>query len=104
MMDVESNQDIWQVEANGGIFETNFAEMTAWINEGSLLRIDRVRKGNLRWIEAGKVPTRESFVDALDKLGTIDLRGFRAKFSATNHNGSSLVELTVIGTGGNYKR
>ena len=48
---------MWQVEANGQVFETSFAEMTTWINEGSLLRIDRVRKGNLRWIEAGKVPS-----------------------------------------------
>ena len=40
----------------------------------------------------------------MDKLGTVDLRGYRVKFSADNHNGSSLVELTVLGAGGNYKR
>ena len=65
-MDAETNQESWQVEANGEIFDTNFAEMTAWINEGSLLRIDRVRKGNLRWIEAGKVPTLIEFFNAKD--------------------------------------
>ena len=54
--------------------------------------------------KAGKVLTRESFLAAMDKLGTVDLRGYRLKFSADNHNGSSLVELTVLGAGGNYKR
>ncbi len=53
----EQVQETWQVEANGEVFDTNFAEMTTWIDEGSLLRIDRVRKANLRWIEAGKVPS-----------------------------------------------
>ena len=65
-MDAETNQEIWQVEANGEIFDTNFAEMTVWIDNGSLLRIDRVRKGNLRWIEAGKVPTLIEFFNAKD--------------------------------------
>ncbi len=65
-MDAEINQEIWEVEANGEIRSTNFAEMTTWIGEGSLLRIDRVRKANLRWIEAGKVPTLLEFFNAKD--------------------------------------
>lgn len=65
-METESNQEIWHVEANGEVFETHFAQMTEWIAEGSLLRIDRVRKGNLRWIEAGKVPSLVAFFNAKD--------------------------------------
>ncbi|MEO6654884.1 MAG: hypothetical protein ABIO36_02275 [Pyrinomonadaceae bacterium] len=56
-MNTEQNQERWQVESGGEVFDTTFGEMTLWIDEGSLLRIDRVRKGNLRWIEAGKVPS-----------------------------------------------
>ncbi len=63
-MNTTSNQEIWEVESGGQIFETNFGEMTAWISEGSLLRIDRVRKENLRWIEAGKVPALIDFFNA----------------------------------------
>lgn len=62
----EQTHESWQVEANGQIFDTNFAEMTTWIDEGSLLRIDRVRKGNLRWIEAGKVPSLVAVFNAKD--------------------------------------
>lgn len=66
MDNIEPNVETWQVEAGGNIYDTNFDEMKAWIAEGSLLRIDRVRKGNLRWIEAGKVPTLIDFFNAKD--------------------------------------
>ncbi|HRI03067.1 MAG TPA: hypothetical protein PLL77_04940 [Pyrinomonadaceae bacterium] len=65
-MDVETNNEIWQVESGGDVVETNFDEMAAWIASGSLLRIDRVRKGDLRWIEAGKVPSLVEFFNAKD--------------------------------------
>ena len=65
-MDVRVNQEIWQVETNGHIHDTNFAEMTSRIDNGSLHRTDLVRKGNLRWIEAGKVPSLLEFFNAKD--------------------------------------
>ncbi len=58
--------ETWHVEANGEVYETNLDELENWIAEGSLLRIDRVRKGNLRWIEAGKVPALTDFFNAKD--------------------------------------
>ncbi len=65
-MNAEQNQEVWQVEAAGKIYDTTFGEMTAWIDEGSLLRQDKVRKGNLRWIEAGKVPSLVAVFNAKD--------------------------------------
>lgn len=59
-------QDIWQVDAAGKVYDTNFDEMTSWIAEGALIREDKVRKGNLRWIEAGKVPSLIKFFNAKD--------------------------------------
>lgn len=56
--------EIWQVDAAGKVYETSFEEMTAWIAEGALIREDKVRKGNLRWIEAGKVPSLVKFFNA----------------------------------------
>lgn len=79
----------------GGPGKASFASLEGYI--AANVFVEGLKK-------VGKVPTRESFVDALDKLGTLDLRGYRVKFSTDNHNGSSLVELTVLGTGGNYKR
>ena len=68
-MDAETNQEIWEIEANGRAVQTDFDELTTWISTGSLLRIDRVRKGNLRWIEAGKVPSLIEFFNAKDAEG-----------------------------------
>lgn len=79
----------------GGPAKASFASLEGYI--AANIFVEALKK-------SGKVPTRETFIDALDKLGLIDLRGYRVKFSADNHNGSSLVELTVLGTGGNYKR
>jgi hypothetical protein len=62
----EQSFEAWQVEANGQVFDTDFAEITSWIDDGSLLRIDRVRRGNLRWIEAGKVPALLAIFNAKD--------------------------------------
>lgn len=62
----ENVQDIWQVDAAGKIYDTSFDEMTTWIAEGALIREDKVRKGNLRWIEAGKVPSLIKFFNAKD--------------------------------------
>jgi ABC-type branched-subunit amino acid transport system substrate-binding protein len=46
---------------------------------------------------AGPKPTRDGFMNALDGMKNVDLGGFIVNFSPTNHNGSSQVEMTVIG-------
>ena len=79
----------------GGPGKASFASLEGYI--AASIFVEGLKK-------SGKVPSRESFIDALDKLGAVDLRGYRVKLSADNHNGSSMVELTVLGTGGTYKR
>jgi hypothetical protein len=46
----------WQVEVDGNIYETDFAGLTQWIAESSLLPEDKVRSGNAAWVEAKNVP------------------------------------------------
>ena len=61
----ESNQnDLWQVEANGEVYDASFAELAEWIAEGALQPDDKVRRNNLRWIEARKVPSLTTFFNA----------------------------------------
>jgi ABC-type branched-subunit amino acid transport system substrate-binding protein len=45
----------------------------------------------------GPKPTREGFMRALDALKDYDVGGYDVSFAPDNHNGSSFVELTVIG-------
>ncbi|MGC2237931.1 MAG: hypothetical protein WA584_17355 [Pyrinomonadaceae bacterium] len=56
----------WHVDVNGEVYETNFQGLVNWIDEGSLLRVDKVRRGNLRWLEAGKIPLLYGFFNAKD--------------------------------------
>ena len=65
-MSENNSTEIWQIDVNGQIYEAPFNEMAQWIAEGSLLRGDKVRKGSLRWIEAGRVPTLVTFFNAKD--------------------------------------
>ncbi len=66
-MDQDHNNEVWQVEVGGQIYEAPLAELPEWIGEGSLLPSDKVRKGNLRWIEAQKVPSLIPFFNARAK-------------------------------------
>ena len=53
---------------------------------------------------AGKNPTREGLVDALEKMNDVDLGGFYISYSPKNHAGSKFVELTIIGRDGKFLR
>jgi hypothetical protein len=68
-MNEQTAQEIWQTEVNGVIYEAPFEELTQWIAEGALQPQDKIRRGNLRWIEAGKVPLLYGFFNA-KALGT----------------------------------
>ena len=53
---------------------------------------------------AGKNPTREGLVDALEKMQDVDLGGFYVGYSPKNHAGSKFVDLTIIGRNGKFLR
>lgn len=60
-------KEMWQINIGGQIYEADFEAMTQWILEGSLLPQDKVRLGNLRWIEARKVPALVPIFSALER-------------------------------------
>lgn len=63
-MQEQNLNEVWQVDVNGTVYEAPFIELGEWIDGGSLLPDDKVRKGNLRWIEARKVPALVPFFNA----------------------------------------
>ncbi|MEO6334415.1 MAG: hypothetical protein ABIO91_05460 [Pyrinomonadaceae bacterium] len=66
-MSTPDPQEVWQVEVGGQVYEAPFAELGDWIGEGSLQPSDKVRKGNLRWIEARRVPGLVPFFNAKEQ-------------------------------------
>ncbi len=61
---MQNPNEMWQAEVNGEIFDASFGELTVWIAENSLFENDKVRRGRLRWLEAGRVPQLSDFFDA----------------------------------------
>ena len=53
---------------------------------------------------AGPGVTGPGLVQAMEGLNRLDLGGHTYRFSAQNHNGSSYVDIAVIGPGGTYMR
>ena len=48
----------------------------------------------------GPNPTREKLVEALENLGNYDMDGLNLRFSPTNHNGGTYIDLTIINAQG----
>src|SRR4249919_1725404 len=53
---MSAQPEMWRVSTIEGVFETDLETLKQWIVEGCVLPTDKVSKGNLSWIEAGRVP------------------------------------------------
>jgi branched-chain amino acid transport system substrate-binding protein len=78
------------IEKQLGKKDYSFTSLESYI--GAKVIVEALRR-------AGAKPTRENFMSALDGLKAYDTGGYVVAFSPTNHNGSSFVELTIIGQG-----
>ena len=52
--------ELWRVQTAEGVFEADLETLKQWITEGAVLPTDKVTKGNLRWIDAGRAPMLRS--------------------------------------------
>ena len=48
--------ELWRVQTAEGVFEADLATLKQWIAEGAVLPTDKVSKGSLNWIDAGRAP------------------------------------------------
>ncbi len=48
--------ELWRVSTAEGEFEADLETLKQWIAEGCILPTDKVSKGNLSWIDAGRAP------------------------------------------------
>ena len=53
---MSAKAELWRVSTIEGIFEADLETLRQWIVEGCVLPTDKVCKGTLGWIEAGKAP------------------------------------------------
>jgi ABC-type branched-subunit amino acid transport system substrate-binding protein len=76
------------IEKQLGRKEFSFTSLESYI--AAKVTVEALRR-------AGARLTREGFLRALDGIGSYDAGGYAVTFAANNHNGSSFVELTVLG-------
>jgi hypothetical protein len=53
---MSAQPEVWRVSTIEGVFETDLETLKQWIVEGCVLPTDKVSKGSLNWIDAGRVP------------------------------------------------
>src|SRR6185295_18797910 len=78
-----------------GYVDYNFSAMEGFLY--AKVMVEALRR-------AGKNPTREGLVDALERMQDVDLGGFYVSYSPKNHAGSRFVDLTIIGRNGKFLR
>jgi ABC-type branched-subunit amino acid transport system substrate-binding protein len=76
------------IEKQLGKKEYSFTSLESYI--AAKATVEAIRR-------AGPKLTREGFMQALDGMKSYDAGGYFISFSPSNHNGSSFVELTVLG-------
>ena len=81
--------------AKAGVQELTFAQMEGFLSAKFL--VEGLRR-------AGKVPTRESLVQALESLGRHDLGGYPIELSSAQHNTGKYVDLMILGADGHFRR
>ena len=67
--------------------EINFSSLEGFIS--AKVMVEGLRR-------AGKTPTRESLIRALESLNDHDVGGFKISYSPSDHRGSRFVDLTII--------
>ncbi|MFN2644177.1 MAG: ABC transporter substrate-binding protein [Burkholderiales bacterium] len=82
-----------QLAKNAGHADYNFSAMEGFLT--AKVMVEGLRR-------AGKNPTREGLVDALERMSDVDLGGFYVSYSPNNHAGSKFVDLTIIGRNGKF--
>jgi ABC-type branched-subunit amino acid transport system substrate-binding protein len=78
-----------------GFADYNFSALEGYLS--AKVMVEGLRR-------AGKNPTREGLVDALERMNEVDLGGFWISYSPTNHTGSKFVDLTIISREGKFLR
>jgi ABC-type branched-subunit amino acid transport system substrate-binding protein len=84
-----------QLSAKAGLKDYNFSAVEGFV--AAKIFVEGLKR-------TGRELNREKFIDALEKMGEVDLGGFYAGFSAKSHSASKYVDLTIIGRDGKFLR
>jgi len=84
-----------QLAKKAGYTDYNFSALEGFLS--AKVMVEGLRR-------AGRKPTREGLVEALEKMNDVDLGGFFIGYSPKNRAGSKFVDLTIIARDGKFLR
>ena len=84
-----------QLSAKAGLKDYNFSAVEGFV--AAKLFVEGLKR-------TGRDLNREKFIDALERMGEVDIGGFYAGFSPKSHSASKFVDLTIIGRNGKFLR
>ncbi len=84
-----------QLAKKAGYPDSNFSALEGFLS--AKVMVEGLRR-------AGRNPTREGLVEALEKMNDVDLGGFFISYSPKNRAGSKFVDLTIISRDGKFLR
>jgi branched-chain amino acid transport system substrate-binding protein len=84
-----------QLAKKAGYPDYNFSALEGFLS--AKVMVEGLRR-------AGRNPTREGLVEALEKMNDVDLGGFFISYSPKNRAGSKFVDLTIISRDGKFLR
>lgn len=68
---MRDSRKYWQIQVQGQVYEAELEELKQWIIEGSVSPSDNVRRGDLRWLPAEKVPALYKFFGSENAVSRI---------------------------------
>ena len=84
-----------QLAKKAGFTDYNFSAMEGFLT--AKVMVEGLRR-------AGRNPTRDGLIDALERMNEVDIGGFWISYSPKNHTGSKFVDLTIISRDGKFLR
>jgi hypothetical protein len=94
------NQELWQVEVAGNVYETDFAGLTQWIAESSLLPEDKIKCGERPWVQAKLVPALSPYFGGQAPLASVNVATTTENFAAGENENNVIFEDPTINLGG----
>ena len=82
--------EIWQVSTPDGVFQADLSTLKQWVAEGVVLPTDRVRKGSLNWIDAGRAPMLRRVFSGEEQVEVIEPTAHADDASAPSPSGPDL--------------
>ena len=86
-------KEFLDIAKRSGKADVNFSSLEGFI--AAKVLVEGLRR-------AGKDPTREKFISAMEGISNLEIGGFLVKFSPENHSGSQYVDLSMIGREGKF--